>query len=66
MCNNEKPLSIPESFGFNFVLKSRSFYSLKYSKVTTHIDVMLVYEKEKRKLKNALKDINRIDFTTNL
>ncbi|KAL0928761.1 hypothetical protein M5K25_000682 [Dendrobium thyrsiflorum] len=63
---NEKPFSVVEEFGFNLVLKTMSPYFLKYSRTTARSDVLLVYEKEKKKLHNALKSINRISFTTDI
>ncbi|PKU67272.1 Putative AC transposase [Dendrobium catenatum] len=43
-----------------------SSYFLKYSRTTARSDVMLVYDKEKKKLHNALKSINRTSFITNI
>ncbi|KAI0499031.1 hypothetical protein KFK09_019931 [Dendrobium nobile] len=63
---NEKPFSIVEEFGFNLILKSMSPFFVKYSRATARNDVIQVYEREKKKLKNALKVINKISFTTDL
>ncbi|GKB46171.1 zinc finger BED domain-containing protein RICESLEEPER 2-like protein [Tanacetum coccineum] len=63
---HEHPFSIVEEEGLNLVFKSMQH---KAERITRHVvkdDVMNVYEIEKKKLKNLLRDVKRISLTTDL
>ncbi|WOK96158.1 zinc finger BED domain-containing protein RICESLEEPER 2-like [Canna indica] len=63
---HEHPFSIVEEEGFNMMQKRRKIEWEKVSRTTIKKDCVQVYEAEKKKLKEQLKDVNKISLTTDL
>ena len=63
---NEHPFTIVEEDGFHLMMKVSNPYYQAISRHTVKKDCMLIYENEKKKLKNLLRTINKISLTTNL
>ncbi|KAL3522938.1 hypothetical protein ACH5RR_015772 [Cinchona calisaya] len=63
---HEHPFSILEEEGFNFMMKLGLPDWQKISRNTSKVDCVAVYELEKKKLKNLLKNVNKISLTTDL
>lgn len=63
---HEHPFSIVEEEGFNMMQKRGMIEWEKVSRTTIKKDCVQVYEAEKKKLKEQLKDVNKISLTTDL
>ncbi|KAL3522984.1 hypothetical protein ACH5RR_015818 [Cinchona calisaya] len=63
---HKHPFSILEEEGFNFMMKLGLPDWQKISRNTSKADCVAVYELEKKKLKNLLKNVNKISLTTDL
>lgn len=61
---HEHPFSIVEEEGFNLMLKRGQWTSV--SRHTIRQDAFKVYDMEKKKLKDVLKDVEKISLTTDL
>ncbi|KAG8377566.1 hypothetical protein BUALT_Bualt08G0046500 [Buddleja alternifolia] len=63
---DEHPFSIIEEDGLNFMLKRGMPDWRGFSRVTAKKYCVEVYEKEKKMLKNFLKNVNKVSLTTDL
>ncbi|XP_071924939.1 zinc finger BED domain-containing protein RICESLEEPER 2-like [Coffea arabica] len=63
---HEHPFTILEEEGFNLMMKRAVLEWKKISRATAKNDCMQVYELEKNKLRNKLKNVERVSITTNL
>ncbi|KAL3497720.1 hypothetical protein ACH5RR_040452 [Cinchona calisaya] len=63
---HEHPFNILEEEGFNFMMKLGLANWQKISRNTSKADCVVVYELEKKELKNLLKNVNKVSLTTDL
>lgn len=63
---HEHPFIILEEEGFNLMMKRGWPEWQKISRVTAKKDCFQVYEIEKKKLKNLLKNVDKVSLTTNM
>ena len=63
---HEHPFTILEEEGFNLMMKRAVPEWKKISRATAKNDCMQVYELEKNKLRNKLKNVERVSITTDL
>jgi hypothetical protein len=63
---HEYPFMVVEHILFNKFVRSNTPYWQKISRTTAKSDCMSTYEIEKKKLKNLLRNVNKVNITTDM